>query len=125
LTECGGLGGCAGIILGKISATLIGTVVSRASQTAKRSKFSGASHSVSVSRPKDVAAVIQEAASNARWKGMLRWPFENLNVKGVRHSSGVRPVWRMSGPARDFPGSCAKAEAGTLEDGLDHTTLYS
>jgi len=38
----------------------------RASQTAKSSKFSGAGHSVSVSRPKDVAAVIQEAASNAR-----------------------------------------------------------
>src|SRR5437879_9766337 len=69
-----------------------------ASQAAKSSKFSGAGHSVSVSRPKDVAAVIQEAASNARW------PFEKLNVKGVRHSSGVRPVWRTSGQSRDFQG---------------------
>src|SRR5258705_752538 len=28
-------------------------------------------------------------------EGVLRWPFEKLNIKGVRHSSGVRPVWRM------------------------------
>ena len=33
-------------------------------------EVSGASHSVYVSRPKEVAALIEEAASHSRWKTM-------------------------------------------------------
>jgi len=67
LTECGGLGGCAWIILGKIIATLIGNgVIPCEPNNQEFEVFRRASHSVYVSRPQDVAAVIQEAASNAR-----------------------------------------------------------